>query len=113
MYQVPKIEKVNGRMVFDSRGIPTVEAEIILNDGSIGRAIAPSGASVGKNEAVEKRDNKKKFLGLGVDKNLSDIKIKINNALVGQNPLYQTKIDNILIDLDGTKNKSILGGTLQ
>ena len=109
MYQVPKIEKVNGRMVFDSRGIPTVEAEIILNDGSIGRAIAPSGASVGKNEAVEKRDNKKKFLGLGVDKNLSDIKIKINNALVGQNPLYQTKIDNILIDLDGTKNKSILG----
>ncbi len=109
MYQAPKIEKVNGRMVFDSRGIPTVEAEIILNDGSIGRAIAPSGASVGKNEAVEKRDNKKKFLGLGVDKNLSDIKIKINNALVGQNPLYQTKIDNILIDLDGTKNKSILG----
>ena len=109
MYQVPKIEKVNGRMVFDSRGIPTVEAEIILNDGSIGRAIAPSGASVGKNEAVEKRDNKKKFLGLGVDKNLSDIKIKINNALVGQNPLYQKKIDNILIDLDGTKNKSILG----
>lgn len=109
MYQEPKIEKVNGRMVFDSRGIPTVEAEVILNDGSIGRAIAPSGASVGKNEAVEKRDNKKKFLGLGVDKNLSDIKIKINKALAGQNPLNQTKVDNILIDLDGTNNKSVLG----
>jgi len=109
MQLVAKIEKVNGRMVFDSRGIPTVEAEVILSDGSIGRAIAPSGASVGKNEAIEKRDNKKKFLGLAVDKNLNDIKIKINDALVGQNPLDQTKVDNILINLDGTKNKSRLG----
>ena len=55
-----KIKKINGRMVFDSRGLPTIEAEVYLNDGSMGRAIAPSGASKGKNEALEKRDLKKK-----------------------------------------------------
>ena len=56
-----KIKKINGRMVFDSRGIPTIEAEVVLNNGITGRAIAPSGASKGKNEALEKRDNGKNF----------------------------------------------------
>ena len=105
----PKIKTVTGRMVFDSRGIPTVEAEVLLNDGTIGRAIAPSGASVGKKEALEKRDKGKKFLGLSVDKNIKDIKTKIHSALINQEVFNQTIIDNILINLDGTDNKSILG----
>ena len=96
-------------MVFDSRGIPTIEAEVYLNNGNIGRAIAPSGASKGKNEAVEKRDNKKKFLGLSVDKNIVDIKNKINNGFVGQSVLDQNKLDNILLEIDSTKNKRVLG----
>ncbi len=96
-------------MVFDSRGIPTVEAEVYLNNGSIGRAIAPSGASKGKNEALEKRDKKKKFLGFSVDKNIFDIKNKINNAFIGQSVLDQEKLDNILLEIDGTKNKRVLG----
>tara|TARA_B100001989_G_scaffold74427_2_gene50979 strand:+ start:6685 stop:7974 length:1290 start_codon:yes stop_codon:yes gene_type:complete len=104
------IQKIDGRMVFDSRGIPTIEAEVYLNDGSVGRAIAPSGASKGKNEAIEKRDKKKKFLGLSVDKNIFDIKNIINNALSGESALCQRKLDNILLQLDGTENKSVLGG---
>ena len=74
-------------MVFDSRGIPTVEAEVYLNDGSMGRAIAPSGASKGKNEALEKRDKRKRFFGLSIDKNIVDIKTEINKALVGNSVL--------------------------
>ena len=83
MLSDPKISKVFGRMVFDSRGIPTIEAEVILNNGSIGRAIAPSGASVGKNEALEKRDSGRKFLGLSVDKNIKFINTIISKALTG------------------------------
>ena len=109
MQSGPRIKNVTGRMVFDSRGIPTVEAEVLLNDGTTGRAIAPSGASVGKNEALEKRDKRKKFLGLSVDKNVKDIKTKINMAIMNQEVSNQTKIDNILINLDGTNNKSVLG----
>ena len=75
-------------MVFDSRGLPTVEAEVYLNDGTMGRAISPSGASKGKNEALEKRDFKKIF-GLSVDKNIIDIKGKINKALNGHSVLNQ------------------------
>ena len=104
-----KISKVFGRMVFDSRGIPTIEAEVILNNGSIGRAIAPSGASVGKNEALEKRDSGRKFLGLSVDKNIKFINTIISKALTGVEIFNQKKIDTILINLDGTKNKSLLG----
>ena len=109
MLSDPKIKKINGRMVFDSRGIPTVEAEVILDDGITGRAIAPSGASVGKNEALEKRDNSEKFLGLSIDKNINNIKTKINCALKGEKAFNQKKIDNILINLDGTENKCVLG----
>ncbi len=104
-----KIKKIDGRMIFDSRGIPAVEAEVILNDGSKGIAISPSGASKGKNEAVEKRDNEKNFLGLSVYKNIKDIKSKINKSLIGCSIFEQKEIDNILINLDGTKDKSNLG----
>ncbi len=97
-------------MVFDSRGLPTIEAEVYLNDGSMGRAIAPSGASKGKNEALERRDSEKKFFGLSVDKNIIDIKEKINKALSGYSVLNQKNLDNILIKIDGTNNKSVLGG---
>ena len=96
-------------MVFDSRGIPTVEAEVILDNEIIGRAIAPSGASIGRSEALEKRDNSEKFLGFGIDENINDIKTKINDALKGEKAFNQKKIDNILINLDGTENKSVLG----
>ena len=96
-------------MVFDSRGLPTIEAEVYLSDGSMGRAIAPSGASKGKNEALEKRDSEKKFFGLSVDKNIIDIKEKINKALSGYSVLNQKNLDNILIKIDGTNNKSVLG----
>ena len=109
MLSEPKIKKISGRMVFDSRGIPTVEAEVILDNEIIGRAIAPSGASVGRNEALEKRDNSEKLLGFSIDKNINDIKTKINFALKGEKVFNQTKIDNILINLDGTENKSALG----
>ena len=109
MLSDPKIKKINGRMVFDSRGIPTIEAEVILDNEIIGRAIAPSGASVGKNEALEKRDNSEKLLGFSIDKNINDIETKINFALKGEKVFNQTKIDNILINLDGTDNKSVLG----
>ncbi|MBF95837.1 MAG: Enolase [Alphaproteobacteria bacterium MarineAlpha9_Bin4] len=105
----PKIKKVDARMIFDSRGIPTIEADVILDDGNRGSAIAPSGASVGKNEALEKRDKGKKFLGLSVEKNINDIKTKIHSALKGQIVFNQSKIDNILLKLDGKKNKSVLG----
>ncbi|MEC8099633.1 MAG: phosphopyruvate hydratase [Pseudomonadota bacterium] len=104
-----KIHNIKGRMVFDSRGIPTIEAEVKLNNGIIEKAIAPSGASKGKNEALEKRDNLKKYFGLSVDKNIKDINSLVNNSLVGELIFDQRKIDNILINLAGNQNKSIIG----
>jgi len=68
-----KITDIKGRMVFDSRGMPTIEAEVVVNKKYIGRAISPSGASKGKNEAVEKKDNRVKFLGHSVDRNIHSI----------------------------------------
>ena len=97
-------------MVFDSRGIPTIEAEVVLNNGITGRAIAPSGASKGKNEALEKRDNGKNFLGLGVEKNIKIIKSEINSSLENMSVLDQSAIDNNISKLDGTVNKSNIGG---
>ena len=104
-----KISKVLGRMVFDSRGIPTVEAEIISNSGLIARAIAPAGSSKGKKEAYEKRDKGRYFNGLSVFKNVNIINKDINKLLNGINLEDQDKIDKLLIDLDGTKNKKKLG----
>jgi enolase len=104
------IEQVWAREIMDSRGNPTIEAEVILEDGTQGRAAVPSGASTGENEAVELRDDdKSRYLGKGVldaVKNVNDI---IGRELEGLDCLDQTLIDQTMIDLDGTENKSKLG----
>jgi enolase len=104
------IEQVWAREILDSRGNPTVEAEVILEDGTTGRAAVPSGASTGENEAVELRDgDKSRYLGKGVLKAVENINEKITYELEGLDALDQTLIDQTLIDLDGTENKSNLG----
>lgn len=104
------IKKVKGREIIDSRGNPTVEAELTLDCGIIARASVPSGASTGEYEAVELRDgDKSRFMGLGVKKAAENITREISPALCGKNPLKQEEIDSLLIALDGTENKSRLG----
>lgn len=104
------IEQVWAREILDSRGNPTVEAEVILEDGTTGRAAVPSGASTGENEAVELRDgDKSRYLGKGVLKAVENINEKITYELEGLDALDQTLIDQTLIELDGTDNKSNLG----
>ncbi len=104
------IEEVWAREILDSRGNPTVEAEVILEDGTSGRAAVPSGASTGENEAVELRDeDKTRYLGKGVLKAVENVNEKIAYELEGLDALDQTLIDQTLIDLDGTENKSKLG----
>lgn len=105
-----KIQKIIAREVIDSRGNPTVEADVILAEGTYGRAAVPSGASTGSLEAVELRDgDKKRFLGKGVLKAVDNVNTKINKALKGKDATRQEEIDRIMIDLDGTENKSNLG----
>ena len=105
-----KIARVIGREIIDSRGYPTVEAEVHLDDGSFGRASVPSGASTGKFEAHELRDgDKKRFLGKGVLKAVKNINDLISNHLTGLDADDQKHIDKALITLDGTKNKERLG----
>ena len=104
------IEHVLGREILDSRGNPTVEAEVVLADGEMGRASVPSGASTGENEAVELRDgDKKRYGGKGVLKAVQNINEIIAPALQGFDALDQAEIDRALIELDGTNNKSKLG----
>lgn len=103
------ITEVKGRMVFDSRGYPTVEAEIIVMNKYSGIAIAPSGASKGINEALEKRDENNQYLGQSVFNNISYINTIIKDVLVGQNVEDQEEIDKKLLKLDGTSNKTFLG----
>ena len=104
------IEHVLAREILDSRGNPTVEAEVILADGDSGRASVPSGASTGENEAVELRDgDKKRYGGKGVLKAVQNINEVIAPALQGFDALDQAEVDRALIDLDGTANKSKLG----
>ncbi|MDD5166035.1 MAG: phosphopyruvate hydratase [Candidatus Omnitrophica bacterium] len=104
-----KIEKVLGREILDSRGNPTVEVDIILDNGILGRAAVPSGASTGENEALELRDgDKKRYLGKGVLKAVSNVNTAIASKIEGLAPDFQ-KIDKLLIDLDGTENKANLG----
>ncbi len=104
------IEKVIGREILDSRGNPTVEAEVILADGSIGRAAVPSGASTGAFEAVELRDgDKSRYLGNGVRKAVENVNTEIASALKGMEACDQAAIDEKLIKLDGTENKGKLG----
>lgn len=104
------IEKVVGREILDSRGNPTVEVEVVLEDGSIGRAAVPSGASTGAFEAVELRDNdKKRYLGNGVLKAVGNVNTEIADILIGMNALNQAEIDMKMIKADGTDNKGRLG----
>ncbi|MBW3164485.1 phosphopyruvate hydratase [Ferrimonas balearica] len=105
-----KIVKVLGREVMDSRGNPTVEAEVHLEGGFIGMACAPSGASTGTREALELRDgDKSRYLGKGVLKAVANVNGPIADALLGQDALAQRAIDQTMIDLDGTENKDKLG----
>ncbi|MDN6356261.1 MAG: phosphopyruvate hydratase [Lactiplantibacillus plantarum] len=103
------IETVKAREIFDSRGNPTVEADVILSDGTLGRAEVPSGASTGEKEAVELRDGGDRLAGKGVLKAVNNVNTVINHALHGADPFNQAHIDQIMIDLDGTPNKARLG----
>jgi enolase len=106
---VSAISHVRGREILDSRGNPTVEVEIKLSDGTIGRAAVPSGASTGKYEAVELRDNDKRFHGLGVLKAVDNVNNELAGAIIGMSVTQQKEIDQAMIELDGTENKSRLG----
>lgn len=109
-----QITKIHGREILDSRGNPTVEAEVTLTDTVtgkryMGRASVPSGASMGRFEAVELRDAETRYFGLGVKKAVSNVNTKIKEALCGKNALNQIEIDRILMETDGTDNKGNLG----
>ncbi len=104
-----EIVDIRGRQIIDSRGNPTVEAEVITEEGYVGRAAVPSGASTGAHEAVELRDGEKEYKGLGVLKAVGNINELISDKLVGMNVLDQLAIDKALIELDGTENKSKIG----
>jgi enolase len=104
------IVDVIAREILDSRGNPTVEVDVTLEDGSLGRAAVPSGASTGAHEAVELRDgDKKRYLGKGVIKAVDNVNNEINDALTGMDAEDQVGIDQVLIDLDGTPNKARIG----
>ncbi|SBW10338.1 enolase [uncultured Eubacteriales bacterium] len=110
MKQIIEILDVIGREILDSRGNPTVEVEVYLDDGVVGRASVPSGASTGIYEACELRDgDKSRYLGKGVLKAVSNVNTEIADCLIGMNVLDQPAIDKALIDLDGTANKERLG----
>jgi enolase len=105
-----KIESITGRQILDSRGNPTIEVDVQLLDGSLGRAAVPSGASTGIHEALELRDgDKKKYGGKSVFNAVNNVNSKIFDALVGEDATRQKEIDTILLELDGTTNKSKLG----
>jgi enolase len=105
-----KIEKIIGREILDSRGNPTVEVDVYLQNGTLGRAAVPSGASTGEHEAVELRDGDKgRYLGKGVRKAVSNVNQALAQALAGKDAGDQKAIDKLMMDLDGTENKSKLG----
>lgn len=104
------IESVKAREVLDSRGKPTVEVEVLTEYGDFGRAIVPSGASTGEAEAVELRDkDETRYNGNGVKKAVNNVNEIIAKKIINENVFEQEKVDNIMIKLDGTKNKSRLG----
>lgn len=104
------IKNIRAREVLDSRGNPTIEADVELESGVIGSACAPSGASTGSREALELRDkDPSRYLGKGVLKAVQNVNIDIRKALIGQDPADQQAIDGVMLDLDGTENKSKLG----
>ncbi len=104
------ISRVLAREVLDSRGTPTIEVDVILADGALGRALVPSGASTGSNEALELRDGDSRYGGLGVMKAVANVHREIAPAIVGLPALEQQSVDETLIRLDGTPDKSRLGG---
>jgi enolase len=105
-----KIKKITAREILDSRGNPTVEVDVILDNSIMGRAAVPSGASTGSKEAVELRDgDKKRYLGKGVLKAVNNVNEVIAPELMGKNPEDQSAIDSLMIKLDGTENKGKLG----
>jgi len=105
-----KIKKVKAREILDSRGNPTVEVDVLLESGAMGRAAVPSGASTGEHEAIELRDgDKSKYLGKGVSKAVSNVNNIISKSVVGKDPFDQKKLDSDLVKLDGTENKAKLG----
>ena len=110
MTQRAIIQNISGREILDSRGNPTIEVEVVLESGITGRASVPSGASTGIYEAHELRDNDSgRYLGKGVSKAVENIRREIAPALIGMNVMEQARIDRVLIELDGTANKSRLG----
>lgn len=116
MYRYLPIRRVHARQVLDSRGNPTVEVEVTVGEGIVAvngctaRAIVPSGASTGQFEAVEIRDgNKEEYVGLGVEKAVSNVNTKLADAILGENALNQAHIDFLLLEADGTENKSNVG----
>lgn len=110
MKQYFEIVDVMAREILDSRGNPTVEVEVTLDDGTVGRAAVPSGASTGVHEACELRDgDKARYLGKGVSKAVENVNTELCEALVGLNVLDQAYIDGLMIEIDGTENKSRLG----
>ena len=104
------IQKIHARRIWDSRGRPTVEVEVTLQDSTVGRGIAPAGASTGSHEAVELRDGGSAQAGYGVSRAVANVKNEIAPVLVGQDAVHQETIDGVLVELDGTPNKSRLGG---
>lgn len=104
-----KIKSVHARQILDSRGNPTVEADVVLEDGSFGRAAVPSGASTGSGEALELRDGGDAFGGKAVMKAVENVNSKIAEAVIGAEASDQSGVDKIMLDLDGTENKSNLG----
>ena len=103
------IKKITAREILDSRGNPTVEATVVLQDGSVGVAAVPSGASTGTHEALELRDGAKRYGGKGVLKAVKNVNLYINKSLVGKDVTDQRLVDDIMLDLDGTDNKKKLG----
>ena len=106
---MPKIENLTSIQVLDSRGLPTISTEILLDDGTRSIAMVPSGASTGEKEALELRDGGEAFHGKGVKKAIDNVNDRIKNSLIGENPIDQENIDQILNNLDGTNDKSNLG----
>lgn len=103
------IKSIHARWILDSRGNPTVEADVVLDDGSFGRAAVPSGASTGAAEALELRDGGERFMSKGVDQAVANVNDKIASALIGHDAADQQGVDQVMLDLDGTDNKSNLG----
>ncbi|MCJ7759091.1 MAG: phosphopyruvate hydratase, partial [Gillisia sp.] len=103
------IINIHARQIFDSRGNPTVEVDVMTENGILGRAAVPSGASTGEHEAVELRDGGKDFMGKGVTKAVVNVNTTIAEELLGYSVFEQNLIDQVMIDLDGTPNKAKLG----